>query len=55
MSQKDPLPKVVPNPPPNAPTRRTPTIVPNPGSHPHPDTETQRPTPPPSTPPLKKS
>lgn len=53
MSPPDPSPKIVPNPPPNPPTRRE-AIVPNPGSHAHPKEEKQRPTAPPSTPPLKK-
>ncbi|MFP2929767.1 hypothetical protein ACLESO_32155 [Pyxidicoccus sp. 3LG] len=52
-TQSDPLPQIVPNPPPN-PSIRQPAIVPNPGSHPHPDTDRAPPTPPPATPPLKK-
>ena len=54
MTKQEPLPKIVPNPPPNPPTiRRDALIVPNPASAPHPDAERTRPTPPPSTPPLK--
>jgi hypothetical protein len=50
---KDPSPKIVPNPPPNPPTRRE-LIVPNPTTRPDTDTERPRPTEPPSTPPLKE-
>ncbi|QSQ27190.1 hypothetical protein JY651_20745 [Pyxidicoccus parkwayensis] len=54
MTNSEPLPKIVPNPPPNPTTLRPDAIVPNPGSHPHPGTERKAPTAPPTTPPLKK-
>jgi len=53
MNHSDSPPKIVPNPPPNPPTRRE-LIVPNPGGHPHSRTEGTRPTAPPSMPPLEK-
>ncbi|MCY1014648.1 hypothetical protein [Pyxidicoccus sp. MSG2] len=54
MAPPEPQTKIVPNPPPNPPTIRREPIVPNPASHPSPATERTRPTPPPTTPPLKK-